>query len=103
MIAQGISGYAVSTSVGHNADAEIRLQGYGSGGNPVVGHRRAYFPEAGGMVDTAVVDRYALTESHRIPGPALVEERESTIVVLPGDTVSVSSSGNLIVDIKAGG
>ncbi len=98
-----IDWFAVSTSAGGHADAGIRLQGYGRGGNPVVGHRRAYFPEAGGMVDTAVVDRYALTEGHRIPGPALVEERESTVVVLPGDTVSVSSAGNLIVDIKAGG
>jgi N-methylhydantoinase A len=98
-----IDWFAVSTSVGSRADAGIRLHGYRSGGNPVVGHRRAYFPEAGGMIDTAVVDRYALTEGHRIPGPALVEERESTIVVLPGDTVSVSAAGNLIVDIKAGG
>ncbi len=95
--------FVVSTSVGSHADAGIRLQGYGSGGDPIVGHRRAYFPEAGGMVDAAVVDRYALTDRHRIHGPALVEERESTIVVLPGDTVSLSPTGNLIVDIKSGG
>jgi len=95
--------FVVSTSVGSHADAGIRLQGYGSGGDPIVGHRRAYFPEAGGMVNAAVVDRYALTDQHRIHGPALVEERESTIVVLPGDTVSLSPTGNLIVDIKAAG
>jgi N-methylhydantoinase A len=95
--------FAVCTSIGSHADAGIRLQGYGSGGDPIVGQRRAYFPEAGGMVETAVVDRYALAAGHRIPGPALVEERESTIVVLPGDTVSVSPAGNLVVDIQAKG
>jgi N-methylhydantoinase A len=94
--------FMVATSVGSHTDAGIRLQGYGTGGDPVVGRRRAYFPEAGGMVETAVVDRYALTEDHRIHGPALVEERESTIVVLPGDTVSLSATGNLIVDIRSG-
>jgi N-methylhydantoinase A len=93
--------YAVSTSSGHADAAAIRLQEYDSGGNPVVGHRLAYFPEADGMVETAVVDRYALNQGHRIPGPALVEERESTVVVLPGDVVSVSPTGNLVVEIKA--
>jgi N-methylhydantoinase A len=95
--------FAVSTAVRSHADIGFRLQGYGTGGDPVVGRRRAYFPEAGGMVDTAVVDRYALAEGHRIHGPALVEERESTIVVLPGDTVSISPAGNLIVDINVTG
>jgi N-methylhydantoinase A len=94
--------FAVSTSVGSHADAGIRLQGHASDGNPIVGHRQAYFPEASGMVAAAVIDRYALTQSHRIVGPALVEERESTVVVLPGDAVSVSPTGNLIIDIEAG-
>jgi N-methylhydantoinase A len=94
--------FAIATIVGRQADAGIRLQGRVSGGEPVTGQRDAYFPEAGGMVPTKVVDRYALTEGHRISGPALVEERESTVVVLPGDTVSVTPAGNLMIDIKGG-
>ncbi len=94
--------FVICTAASSHADAGIRLQGYASGGDPVTGHRDAYFPETGGMVRATVVDRYALTRDHRIAGPALVEERESTIVVLPGDVVSVSAAGNLIIDIKAG-
>ncbi len=55
------------------------------------------------MVPAKVVDRYALRDGHRIAGPALVEERESTIVVLPGDVVSVSQAGNVVIDIRAAG
>jgi N-methylhydantoinase A len=67
--------------------------------DPVVGERAAYFSEAGGMTPTKVVNRYALMAGHRIAGPALVEERESTTVVLPGDTIAISPSGNLIIEI----
>lgn len=70
-------------------------------GSAVKGHRLAYFPEAGGMVSSAVVDRYAMATSDRLIGPLLVEERESTTVVLPGDVVTVSRQGNLVVDIGA--
>ncbi len=52
------------------------------------------------MVRAKVINRYALTEGHRIRGPALVEERECTTVILPGDGVSVSAAGNLVIDIK---
>jgi N-methylhydantoinase A len=48
------------------------------------GTRKAYFPAAGGFVDTAVFDRYRLGPGDRIDGPAIVEERESTVVVPPG-------------------
>jgi N-methylhydantoinase A len=94
--------FAVATVVGSHADAGIRLAGLASGGDPVTAERDAYFPESGGMARTKVVNRYALTEAHRILGPALVEERESTTVVLPGDAVSLSAVGNLIIDIKVG-
>src|SRR5208282_6899323 len=94
--------FAVATIVGSHANAGIHLEGNACGGDPVTGERVAYFPESGGMIPTKVVNRYALTEGHRILGPALVEERESTIIVLPGDAVSLSAAGNLIINIKVG-
>ena len=39
------------------------------------GRRQAYFPEAGGYVDTPVYDRYALNPGAAFAGPAIVEER----------------------------
>ena len=47
------------------------------------GTRPAYFPERDGPVETPVYDRYALRPGDRFPGPAIVEERESTAVVGP--------------------
>jgi N-methylhydantoinase A len=64
--------------------------------------RRAYFPEAGGFAETAVVSRYALKVGERVRGPALVEERESTTVLLPGDIAHVTRNGHLMIDILGG-
>ncbi len=56
------------------------------------GTRQAWF---GGFVETAVYDRYALVPGDRIEGPAIVEEREATTIVPPGDILSVDESLNL--------
>ncbi|MEI8154025.1 MAG: hypothetical protein WCG92_20930, partial [Hyphomicrobiales bacterium] len=92
--------FVVSTSARGYSDAGIVFEDRSTAGDPVSGHRNAYFPEAGGMVSAKVVNRYAMREGTRIVGPALVEERESTVVVLPGDVVHVSKAGNLIIDIN---
>jgi N-methylhydantoinase A len=59
--------------------------------------RRAYFPALGGFVDTPVYDRYALTPGTRFSGPAIVEERESTLVVGPGQAVEVAEDLSISV------
>jgi len=63
------------------------------------GMRRAYFPETRGYADTPVYDRYALAAGTSLTGPAIVEERESTLVVGPGGRFEVAPSGNIIVSI----
>ncbi|MHA1565489.1 MAG: hydantoinase/oxoprolinase family protein [Alphaproteobacteria bacterium] len=62
------------------------------------GTRAAYYPEAEGLVDCPVYDRYALATGVTLTGPALVEERESTCVIGVGDIASVDDHGNLIVE-----
>ncbi len=64
------------------------------------GTRPAYFPEAGGFADAPVYDRYALKPGLRIDGPAIVEERESTTIVPPGDWVRVDDDLNLRLHIS---
>jgi 5-oxoprolinase (ATP-hydrolysing) len=72
-----------------------------AGGRPVgaarKGTRAAWFD--GGFVDTPVYDRYALATGTRIVGPAIIEEREATTVIPPGDRVSVDASGTLTIAI----
>jgi N-methylhydantoinase A len=91
--------YVMATVVGGGETMPLRLNGMDNAADPVVGERRAYFPELGGMTACKVISRYSLRPDYSIAGPALVEERESTTVVLPGDSLSVTQSGNLLISI----
>lgn len=62
--------------------------------------RPVYFESAGGEVDTPVYQRAQLSAG-TIAGPAIIEEHASTIVVHPGDQVSIDSSGCVRIDIDA--
>lgn len=61
--------------------------------------RQVWF--GGGFVEVSVYDRYALVPGDRIEGPAIVEEREATTVVPPGDGVHVDENLNLRLAIGA--
>jgi N-methylhydantoinase A len=63
--------------------------------------RAAYFPAAGGFVETPVYDRYSLRPGGQLDGPAIIEERESTLVVAPGQTVVVTPELSLRVSLGA--
>jgi N-methylhydantoinase A len=76
--------------------------GANESGPPIVGERAAYFPECGGMTTSEVINRYRMKPGDAFEGPCLVEERESTTVVLPGDAVSVNRLGHLVIEIERG-
>jgi N-methylhydantoinase A len=46
-----------------------------------------------------VYDRYRLAPGARIAGPAIVEERESTLVIGPGGDAVVDERWNLVVTV----
>jgi N-methylhydantoinase A len=66
----------------------------------VKGKREAYSREAGSFVPHTVYDRYRLPPGARFRGPAIVEERESTLVVGEGGAVRVDEYGFLWVEIE---
>ncbi|MEW6297960.1 MAG: hydantoinase/oxoprolinase family protein [Thermodesulfobacteriota bacterium] len=72
------------TAEGHPSDA-------------LKGERPVYFPEHDGFVPCAVYDRYRLPAGTTFTGPAVVEERECTVVVGPGARVSVDAEQNLVI------
>ncbi|MFJ9780591.1 hydantoinase/oxoprolinase family protein [Amycolatopsis sp. NPDC101161] len=86
-------------SSGPAPDVTLRLKVPAKSGNARKGTRKAYFPAAGGFVDTAVFDRYLLTPGERVDGPAIVEERESTVVVPPGAHCVVREDAALEVTV----
>ena len=61
--------------------------------------RPAYFAPGGWIENCPVYDRYGLRPGSSVAGPALIEERESTAVLGPGDSAVVDRSGNLLVNI----
>lgn len=63
------------------------------------GMRKAYFPEANGVVDTPVFARATLVTGKGFIGPAVVEEAESTMVIGPGGRFHVSACGNLVIEL----
>ena len=64
------------------------------------GTRRAYFPELGGYVETPVYDRYGLSPGASFAGPAIVEERESTVIVGPDGRFRIDEQLNLIIELQ---
>jgi N-methylhydantoinase A len=66
---------------------------------PLKGTRRMWFAEAKGLVTGDVYDRYSLAPGTILKGPCVVEERESTVVVGPGGTITVDQVGNLEAEI----
>ena len=71
-----------------------------AGTTPLKGHRRIHLPERG-MVAVPVYDRYQLGEASRLQGPAIIEERESTVVVNGPGRIAVDRHQNLIVELES--
>ena len=73
-----------------------------SGSDMRKGSRRAYFPEREDYLETAVYDRYALKPGMQFAGPAIVEERESTLIIGIAGRARVDEKLNVIVEIRDG-
>ena len=72
-------------------------------GHPVAGalkgRRPAWFD--GRFVDTPVYDGERVGYGHHLVGPAIVEERFTTIVLYPGHAAELDARGNYVVSLPA--
>ena len=78
----------------------IQLGGEGGSSPPSEarkGERGIYLPEEEGFVTVPVYDRYGLGPGAAFDGPAIVEERESTVVLGPGCRAEVDGARNVVV------
>jgi N-methylhydantoinase A/oxoprolinase/acetone carboxylase beta subunit/N-methylhydantoinase B/oxoprolinase/acetone carboxylase alpha subunit len=97
---EGVGVMAVSFRVrcrGPLPQLSLTEAGVRSSGDTQKGTRAAWFDR--GFVDTPVYDRYALAPGAHVAGPAIIEEREATTVIPPGDSVTVDVSGTLVIDV----
>ena len=61
------------------------------------GNRQAYIPDQNRYAEIPVYDRYQLTVGVEIVGPAIIEERESTLVLNGPGKTQIDTFGNVIV------
>jgi N-methylhydantoinase A len=63
----------------------------------VSARRPVFFETAGGFPDCAVYDRRHLAAGHRIIGPAVIEQFDSTTLIHPGQHADVDDLGFLVI------
>jgi N-methylhydantoinase A len=66
------------------------------------GNREAYFPEHHGKVETPVYSMTKLVPRTTIDGHAIVESHNTTVVINPGDRLSMLDGGRLLIDVAVG-
>ena len=71
------------------------------GGAGKKGTRPVYFIEAGAHLKTDVYDRLRLTPGTEIPGPAIIEESDTTIVIPPNAMARVDGFHNVVARLGA--
>ncbi|GAA2884378.1 hydantoinase/oxoprolinase family protein [Pseudonocardia halophobica] len=65
----------------------------------LAGVRRLFLPERGDYVDAPVYDRDRLRAGNEIAGPALVEQFDTTTLVLPGEHAHVDPTGSILTTL----
>lgn len=68
--------------------------------DPLKGKRSIYLPEISAFAEVPVYDRYQLGSGDSLTGPAIIEERESTVVVNGPARIRLDEGRNLIVDLE---
>ncbi|HEX3722662.1 MAG TPA: hydantoinase/oxoprolinase family protein [Nitrolancea sp.] len=91
---------SVPSNGARHVSKALRAHDNATSGSALLGQRPVYFPETGGFTPTPIYDRYRLACGERLAGPAIVEERESTVVVGPGATFSIDRYQTLIIEIE---
>jgi N-methylhydantoinase A len=64
------------------------------------GERPVYFDETGDFAVTPIYRRERLRAGHRLAGPAIVEQMDSTTVILPGQHADVDPHANLLIGVR---
>jgi N-methylhydantoinase A len=55
-------------------------------------------PEAGGFTDCPIYDRERLGNGHQVAGPAVIDQMDSTTLILPKQVATVDPYLNLVIE-----
>jgi N-methylhydantoinase A len=90
------------TARGPSRQVRLHAPEAGEGSGPLKKHRDVYLVEQGRHAPVPVYDRYLLAVGQELRGPAIVEERETTVFLPPGSYAMVDPFGDLVVDLVPG-
>lgn len=71
----------------------------GNAASALMHYRSIYIPAQSSFVEAPVYDRYQLARGTCFDGPAIIEERESTVVINCQAKIEVDAYANILVDI----
>jgi N-methylhydantoinase A len=71
----------------------------GDASGALVGKRKAFFKDSGGMIDTPVYRGGKLLPGMEIAGPAIIEEPITTVVLLTGSKARVTKLNNYLLEL----
>ena len=81
-------------------DIRFRTAGPASREGGAKGERPVFLTEEGRFVHCPVFDRYGLEPGATVNGPAIVEERESTVFVGPDARCTIDEHLNLVMSLE---
>jgi N-methylhydantoinase A/oxoprolinase/acetone carboxylase beta subunit len=87
------------TAVGPRRNVVLKSAGVDSAGNALKGHRDVFLPEEKAFGSVPVYDRYLLPAGAEINGPAIVEERETTVNLPSGCVAVIDEFGSLVANL----
>jgi N-methylhydantoinase A len=91
------------TAIGVSPRPRLKALPRGTGDcqEAVKGRRAIWFSETSGFVSCPIVDRYRLRWGDRVPGPAVIEEFDSTTVIHPDYEVQTDEFGSLLLQHRS--
>lgn len=90
------------TARGPSRQVTLHVPGGDTDAHALKKHRDVFLPEKGGHAPVPVYDRYLLAVGQEIQGPAIVEERETTVNLPVGSFAVVDQFGDLVVELSSG-
>lgn len=87
-------------AIGVAPKAELRASGDAGpdASGARIGERNVYLPEGGGFVPCPLYDRGRLASGNVVAGPAVIDQMDSTTLILPGQHARVDPYRNLIIE-----
>lgn len=94
----------VVRGVGRQAKPELVPEALGpeDPAGALVSERQVYFRPLGGFVATSIYRRELLRPGNSVPGHAVIEAVDTTMVIHPGQRADVDAWGNILLDTTGG-